>query len=269
MKRVTLTICCVLLTSSLAFSHWDEGEPFKMHFPQLPDPLGWDVNFMTPPEGSGRPAKVLADDWLCTESGPVSDIHFWFSSRDDLRFEIQKVRASIHDDDRSGQFSKPGQLLWQRDFSPEQVQTRVWGCGPQGWYDPNTGEYELADHYIIYQANIIEIPEPFVQEADSIYWLDLSVQATRLDGTDPVWLGWKTADVNKYPDPYTGSHFEDDAVWTDVEEPGLPLQWQELRDPITGNSLDLAFVITPEPGTLVLLVGGGLVGLLSRRRSRQ
>ena len=39
-------------------------------FPQLPDPKGWDVAY------SGC---WLADDWRCSETGPVSDVHFWVS----------------------------------------------------------------------------------------------------------------------------------------------------------------------------------------------
>jgi hypothetical protein len=40
----------------------------KMHFPQLPDPTGWDVR-----------AYCIEDDWQCSETGYVSDIHFWGS----------------------------------------------------------------------------------------------------------------------------------------------------------------------------------------------
>ncbi len=43
----------------------------KMHFPQLPDEDGWDVNATQP--------QVLADDWTCSQTGWVKDIHFWGS----------------------------------------------------------------------------------------------------------------------------------------------------------------------------------------------
>jgi hypothetical protein len=42
-----------------------------MHFPQLPDSTGWDV------KASG--GICLADDWQCSETGYVGDIHFWGS----------------------------------------------------------------------------------------------------------------------------------------------------------------------------------------------
>ena len=66
--------------------------------------------------------------------------------------------------------------------------------------------------------------------------------------------GWKTSQ----------NHWNDDAVWPSVS--ALQVTWHELRDPITQESLDLAFVITAEPATLGLLLLGGLA-LLRRRRS--
>ena len=57
----------------------------------------------------------------------------------------------------------------------------------------------------------------------------------------------------------------DDAVWAD--DPASSITgWQELIDPQTGESLDLAFVITPEPATLAILFPGGLTLLLRRKR---
>jgi hypothetical protein len=48
--------------TTIVFGDWDPGDDFKMHFPQLPDPLGWDIVFY--PNSSWE----LADDWLCTET---------------------------------------------------------------------------------------------------------------------------------------------------------------------------------------------------------
>jgi hypothetical protein len=66
-----------------------------------------------------------------------------------------------------------------------------------------------------------------------------------------VEVGWKTSWM----------HWNDDAVWRLVG--GMP--WYELTDPITGESLDMAFVITPEPTTMALL-GLGAMALMRRKR---
>ncbi len=78
MKRLILLQLCLLMLCSVALSDWDEGDGHKMHFPQTPKPGGWDV------DTHSDPTAVLADDWLCTETGPVSGVHFWASWKDNL-----------------------------------------------------------------------------------------------------------------------------------------------------------------------------------------
>ena len=131
----------VLVLAPAARADWFPGEPHKMHDPQMPDPWGWDIKFNCP--------KVLADDWLCTQTGPVEDIHFWMSSRYDQPFAITNIHASIHanipGDD--GIPSMPGAPLWECDFGLNQFVDIWYGEGEQGWYDPNTGECNPYDHY--------------------------------------------------------------------------------------------------------------------------
>jgi hypothetical protein len=217
---------------------WDH----KMHFPQLPDPEGLDVNFLPP--------KVLADDWMCTETGEVRDIHFWFSARSDwmnpsvpMENQIYNIHLSIHDNipDPDGQgplYSMPGPLLWEREFAVDQVDITGFVTAGQDWYDPNSGTYVADDHRRMWRCDIRHIEDPFIQEEGRIYWLDIWVDAVGE-------LGWKVADVDRYPPPFTGLHFEDDAVWGDLPNP----VWQELiwlEGPHQGESIDLAFVITKD-----------------------
>jgi len=126
------------------------------------------------------------------------------------------------------------------------------------------------DHVNIYQYNVImtdeinpHIMRPF-QEEDKIYWL---VIGAVLDDSSPQgaeW-GWKTSGSDQ---------FADDAVYYDSYvfyvvndiEYMIP-NYLELHDPLDQEkSLDMAFVIVPEPATLSLLALGGLA-LLKRRRS--
>ena len=233
-----------------------------MHFPQLPDPDGWDVHFTTAPH-------ILADDFLCTQTGPITDIHFWYSWESDIKDAFTKIHASIHEDlpvgnpDNPHPYSIPGDLKWEKDFNPavDNVSTRLYGTGPQGFLTPEEG-YTPDNHQEIWQANLyIDEPEAFVQQAGTIYWLDLYIELPI--GTQSL-AGWKTADLDRYPgQQYVGQHYLDDAVY--LHDKGSIIEWRELNDPLDQHSLDLAFVITPEP-TSMLLVLAGIIGLLKRRR---
>lgn len=246
----------ILGMASGAWADWNPGDPYKMHYPQLPDMQGIDVNASFP--------KVLADDWYCTESGPVADIHIWGSWRHDNKYPESWIHVSIHENvpaDPMTPFSRPGALLWARDFAPGMYQQRIYGTGPQTFWDPKEPYNPTIDHFLVWQYNITEIPQPFIQQVGTIYWLDISFFA----GYDPLGapimlpapyqFGWKNS---------ISPQFEDDAVWLHVFEGP---EWHPLEDPRVTfpRSMDLAFVITPEPATMAL-IGLGLIVALRRRQ---
>ena len=158
--------------------------------------------------------------------------------------------------------------------------------GDQGWYNPNTGEYNPFDHTMYFQYNIVDIPDPFIQKGTAtdpiVYWLDIQVDVPYIgpplggtwgdiDPFQPEW-GWKT--TFKTPpgleDQAPGA-WNDDAVWSDSG--GTVDPWSELRDPDFnspeyGHSLDMAFVITPEPATLLVLALGLVPAFLGRARRK-
>ena len=242
-KKLFLTILCVLLLSGAALADWVEEDGHKMHYPQLPDPSGWDV--------LATENMILADDWQCSGSGPVSDIHFWGSWFEDIVGGIENVHLSIHSDDRSGSFSMPGELLWQIDVPGTQVSIKeVSPSSQQGWFNPSNPSYYEDNHTRYFQYNIVDIPDPFLQQEGTIYWLDISVTTT-----NGLW-GWKTS----------GDHFEDDAVWWNEQLNRGEGGWLELIDPLDGQtSLDLAFVIIPEPAT-ILTLGLGFALIFRRKK---
>ena len=297
MKHVFTALIAVVAAISLAApvtADWNRGDDHKMHFPQLPDPNGWDVKFGPFVDLDGNEQiKILADDWQCSQSGPVSDIHFWFSSKDDaLRPDtamIQNIHLSIWSNDPGvpGEVpSQPKEPLWWGDsekgdfiVGPPQGPDTGW----QSWYDPNLpfdqGSNPIPrDHQNYWQLNVTDIPNPFPQEKDEIYWLAVYMVTTPMEpGTSPlVELGWKTANTNDYPDPYTGEHFMDDAFYghliPDASGGPPPVDWidplKDFTEPLAPRSLDLAFVITPEPGTVAMLIGAGLIGLVAFARRR-
>jgi hypothetical protein len=236
-------LCCI----STAHGDWSPEDGHKMHFPQLPDPQGLDVDFEAP--------NLLADDWLCTETGEVTGIHFWASHREGeipIIFNLNvELFSNIPATDDT--FSRPGDVLWEGSLSGDSFSfaSASGGDGDQGWFNPVQGEYVPNDHDSFFQINLTDFKEPFVQKRGEVYWLGISIDTSNADG-------WKTADLNKYPDPFTGSRYEDDAVYRLTDG-----SWAELRypagHPMEGQSIDLAFVIVPEPTSLSLLTLGGLI----------
>ena len=233
---------------------WDPGDGHQMHFPQLPDETGWDINMTTIVDYP--PPTPLADDFLCTETGPITGIHLWASVRDgdDTRpFQMDHIEVRIRADIPAAisptGYSMPGQELWY--WEPDQTwpQVDIYPETLEGWWDPLSGRVVPEDHSRYHQYNF-EIPEAeaYVQEEGTIYWLDVAFTSylNQILFTGPV--GWKTSQ----------DHWNDVAVYWDPAN----AQWMRLFDPVTTERLDLAFVITPEPSTL-LLVTFGLLGLLA------
>jgi hypothetical protein len=183
---------------------------------QEPDPLGWDVCLY----------YRLADDWQCDETGWIDDIHFWISSQYDDPFQILSIDVEIYSDNPSGPqgHSEPNELLWLRSFSSTEFEIVADGRGDQGWLEPDHSHWYRPDHNDYYLVNIDHIPDPHFQIEGTIYWLSIQLQ---MEGH----VGWKTS-IN---------HWNDDAVYDDGTG-----RWQDMTDPETGETIDLAFALTTQ-----------------------
>ncbi|NDV61511.1 hypothetical protein G0Q06_03510 [Puniceicoccales bacterium CK1056] len=253
MVRVIIGSTLVILCGTLQ-ADWMVGDVHKMHFPQLPDPVGWDIKVSQ--------NNFVADDFLCTQSGPITDIHFWGSWRGDVfvdpLLDLQNIQLTIYPDVPAGvdlPYSHPESFfLWQyqtSDHDPALVSIRNELPSPQGWYDPQQGLVLPGDHSEYFQYNVsIDPNAQFIQQEGTIYWLEIHVITT--EGLE---FGWKTSLD----------------AWNDDSVSFLPPAdlWEELFDPLTGTSLQQAFVIVPEPGLAALVLGFLAAGLvLLKRRLR-
>jgi hypothetical protein len=200
--------------------------------------------------GSTNPPLLLADDFLCTETGYITDIHIWGSWIDDhIPFfeapEAVEFTFSIHSDIPAGviePWSMPGDVLWIKTWIPNWDDVEWINFGPEDWYNPFLPMWLDDNHNMCYKYNYILDPQDyFLQEGTEqdpiIYWLD--VQAVPMDIDPACRFGWKTS----------LDHWNDDAVWTIGNEP-YNGPWEELRYPFGHEyelqSIDLAFQITTE-----------------------
>ena len=244
-----ISVLLHLLLLPNAFADWNVDDPAK--WSQLPDetPLGVDVRLYA--EGYGPPPGLwLADDFLCEQTGPITDIHFWGSWLGDLHpTDPQAIQfhLSIWSDvptNEVNEYSHPGILLWETNVSAPDFIERIWTNVPEkeGWYDPVEGQYNPAADELIWQYNFFfDRESAFIQQGTPenpvVYWLAINVMI--LDPEFMGGFGWKTS----------MEHWNDDAVW--AIDPG---QWMELRyplgHPMEGVSMDLSFVITTETESL-------------------
>jgi hypothetical protein len=300
-----MAVVALVFLTAPARADWAPNDPVnptnhKMHWPQLPDlQTGLDVRATLPtphPEPGVPFGKVLADDFKCTQTGQITDIHIWGSWLNDwfpyhsvpggtfqdpgwVRFRLS-LHANLPDPDgpTGPDFSKPGEELWSGWFDPGMFEWQRWAKDlDEGFMDPNippTQQQIIGRDTQVFQYNFYPDPlDPRLkQEEGRIYWLDVTAIPLGLpDGPGSEALfGWKST--------HPRYHYEDDAVYGHmiVDAAGnlgpvgdwLPLKYP-FPGPYEGQTMDLAFVITPEPGTVAMLVGAGLVGLVAYARRRR
>ena len=66
LQSIFMAVVILLSVVGVANAHWNLGDGHKMHFPQLPDPNGWDVYATS---SDVNLPVVVADDWRCSETG--------------------------------------------------------------------------------------------------------------------------------------------------------------------------------------------------------
>ncbi len=230
----------LLIRPAPFFCEWEVGDPNKMHWPQLGDlrATGLAVDMFE---------KSLAEDFQCTESGPITDIHFWGGFVDDVRpslgVDSLAFKVNIYSDqpaDSMVPWGRPGQLLWSRDIMPFTYDVhQTTGIYNQGWFDPASKFFEPENHRRSYQYNIClgDEEELFIQRQDAIYWIEIKEIPREDDDTGYI-FGWKSTQ--------SILQWNDSAVWRHPELGWLPMAYANGHE-YEGKALDLSLVITGQP----------------------
>ncbi|MBN1796579.1 MAG: hypothetical protein JW804_07895 [Sedimentisphaerales bacterium] len=263
------------MSSSYSWGIWG-GWSFSLAAPPSPQYVKWEQKPDLSTAGmdirldrnDGIP-RIMADDFQCTTTGRITDVHFWGSWKYDAKETITRIHLSIHSDDPVGPggtdpqntYSKPDLLLWEMDFFDNDFNETLYYELPdpdhEWWWDiQNQIVFPTGDTQVWKYDIYIDPCEAFVQEGTEaepiVYWLDIYVETTGgPQESDPGKFGWKTSE----------EHWNDDAVHASNFSP--PYAWQELRYPVgvghpyEGDSVDMAFVITTdtnqpdEPGPII------------------
>ncbi|MEN6307862.1 MAG: GEVED domain-containing protein [Anaerohalosphaeraceae bacterium] len=220
-KRIFFALVFMPLLSMIAVGDWISTDGHKMHYPQLPNPNGWDV-CLGP--------MTIADDFQCSQTGPITEIHFWISWKNNLRDNVTDWYVAIYEDING----TPGQPLWKLEKA--QIQLLDQEGDLQGWLCPcypDPALWFLPDnHTTASQVNITEIENPFKQELGKRYWLVLHLFCPYAESNAiQAEAGWKTA----------FQHYAKSALWTPWPISPNPV-WKPIPS-MTALFPDMAFVI--------------------------
>jgi hypothetical protein len=219
---------------ALKFCRWNTSDPHAMHWPQLPDTqaTGIDVDLLW---------SSLADDFRAAQNGPLTQIHFWGSFKDDvlptlgldsLAFEINIY--SNKPAPSSTSWNQPDKLLWTKQiqryrYDVSEITNNIW----EGWLEPSTRIYERGNHKRTFQYNICldEDDDLFSMTLGTTYWIEIKeipAQDTKYQ------FGWKTS----RRELQTGGN----AVWRNAEFGWTPLVYPEGHES-AGKAMDLSLVV--------------------------
>jgi PKD repeat protein/FtsP/CotA-like multicopper oxidase with cupredoxin domain len=198
---------------------------------QLPDisPTGVGVLATT---GTGSP--IVADDFLCTTSGPITGITFWGSWLNDVVDPNTTFELKFWTDVPSIP-SSPGVQLWREVFPPGTYSNNLAGViSSETFYDPSQ-QLPPGNDTQVYQYTF-SIPEcdAFYQSYSNVYWLSVTAYPT----VSNALFGWKTC--------ITNDAWGDDSTWSATTN--YPGAWQPLQyqppNPYAGFSMDQSFALT-------------------------
>jgi len=243
---------------------------------QLPDLSTNGIDILATFNTGSTPATakvLLADQFVCGLSGPITGIHFWGSWLDNnfdpnVKFSISILANNVTGTGGIG-FERPGRVLWTSLLAPT-----TWGVynpqiptaqQQQMFWNPSTpGAIGQAAVNLTLQYDFVNpmssFGQLFNQASGTTYWL--SIQASTSSGQ---LFGWSTRDLME-------GHTGVAAVYgTNTVLGSTRIGFNDMGYPDgmvpAGQPIDLAFSIeTPEP-TATAVIAMGLAALLWRRKT--
>ncbi len=215
---------------------WAQPPTFNPDSPYPECFWGWDDPSVY---GDLEEYPIVADDWLCEDDRPVTDIHWWGSYNLWMEPDPPPIghpmfpwafHIGIWTDVPAGSsFSHPGEMIWEYIADRQELNERWVGCDYYPEYMP--GGPDACFKYDLY------LPEEmwFYQEpGPTVYWVSISAMYWE-PPQEFVW-GWKTRQPN----------WNDAAVrilWPMTPFPGAQYEYGE---PIINwdGKWDMAFVLT-------------------------
>lgn len=243
----------LVLAATPAGADWPNVNPTKYYQPPDLNTPGYNVLAAQPPAGAGQGLPlILADDFPCRLTGPITDIHIWASWLGDatsVPLPAIPITLGIWSDvpavaGPTGTVpSHPGALLWSQTFVqggalPGQYKAVPAGWAPSPFWDPDPppAGVVMGNDNIVWQYNFY--PDPanlFTQQgtaaAPTNYWLSVTA------GANVAAFGWRTSPVQ----------YGDTAVFGHMNAAGTAAlgDWMELLAPVVpARSLSLAFALT-------------------------
>lgn len=206
------------------------------------------------------PPQILADDFLCETSGPITGIDIWGSWFSDIlpvddATNVQ-FTLSIHADIPAGSgatpYSRPGAVLWSERFAPGEFSVTKPPADVQSFYHPGNRWNFSNNHESVYRYRFdiggdTAFRQTGTEQQPVVYWLSVQAYIIHEQGYQPTRWGWKTST----------EEWNDVAVYARGTDPSTA-GWQTLPYPTQHEYRDrkmgLAFRVTTAEQAQELLV---------------